>query len=384
MANRLKFSRFFFISFVAVFKKELLHILRSPDIIVFSIFIPVFELFMIGYALDINVRKIDTVVYDLSQSQESRQLVQEFANTSDFRIVSAVNSDAQMYDTIVSGRAKVVIKIPSDYTRQLLIGKTTYLQVLIDGSNAPVTIEAVNTSNAIALQNSIKHLLSTDTLNGAIIPVEMRAIVLFNPDSKTANFFLPGVISFESSLLTIILAGISLVVEREKGTLEQLFMTPLNFTGMVLGKVLPYGLFAVIQVIVLLGEMHYGFKVPIQGSVILLILLSLPYIFICLSLGIMVAALTDNQVASIQLGTLFRILPAIYLSGYIFPIEGMPLIFQKITTIIPEWHYIEICRGIILRGATLEQLASHVVALLIISLVVFVMAIMLYRRKLKA
>lgn len=354
--------------------------MRRSDVIFFAVIIPIFEMFVIGYSLDINVKKIDTVIYDLAKTQDSRTLINEFINTDDFVIVKTVYSDQQMYDTLVGGQAKVAIKIPANYSQQLANNKTATVQILVDGSNAPITLEAVNTSNNLILRDSLTRLLNqTPNTNNTSI-VEMRALVLFNPSNRSANFFLPGVLSFESSLLTILLASLSIVGEREQGNFDQLYMTPIDYRGMILGKILPYGVLAIVQEIVLIAEMRYIFSVPIQGSAILLVLLSLPYIVVCLGLGVIVASLTSNQVASIQLGTLFRILPAIYLSGYIFPIEGMPPRFQPIAYLIPEWHFMEISRGIIVRGATLKYLWPNELALIVACTIVFTIATILYRR----
>ncbi len=216
-------------------RKEFLHILRDPTTLFFSLFIPILELFLLGYAIDMNVRHIPTVVFDQAGTQESRTLIDRFTNTDDFDVVGEVYTDDALTEAIISGRAHVGIKIPEDYSRQLMAGQTAQLLVLVDGSQASVAAEAVNVSNAIALRESLLQILA-----GRSLPVESRPEVMFNPDTRSANFFIPGLLVVLCQIMAVMLTSNSIVREKEQGTLEQLFMTPVRTGELIVGKLAPY------------------------------------------------------------------------------------------------------------------------------------------------
>src|SRR5262249_51218514 len=203
---------------LSVARKELLHIFRDPMTLFFTLFVPVLQLFMLGYAIDTNVRHVRTVVLDQCGNQESRALLQRFENSDDFTIVSRVFSDEAMHRAIVSGKARIGIKIPRDYSQRLEAGQSAQVLILVDGSESNVAAEAVNVGNALALRESLLRILGEKPL-----PVESRSRVLFNPDTRTANFFIPGLMVILCQMMTTSLAATAIVREKENGTLEQLF-----------------------------------------------------------------------------------------------------------------------------------------------------------------
>lgn len=379
MINQKQRLNLFWLSFKAILKKELIHITRSPIAFVFTFIFPFIDLIILGCFLDINVKQINTVVYDLAKTQESRLLIENFANTKDFKIVNNVNSDKELYNQIISGKAKVGIKIPFDYSKRLLNGDTTSVLVLIDGSNANVTAETLTVSNNIALQQSIKPLLNKKETN---IPVESRISVLFNPETRSPNFLLPGVIVFVLPTITVILAAFSIATEREKGTMDQLSMTQINPTGLIFGKMLPYGLVAFVQLVFLVLSIKFLFQVPINGNILTLLILSIPFLTASLGLGFIVAARANSQVEVMSSGFLVRVIGPLYLSGYIFPIEGMPYICQLLTYLVPERYFLEIVRGVILRGAGFADLSFQTTILSIMTFVFLLIAIRMYNKKL--
>ncbi|KAF0250581.1 MAG: antibiotic transport system permease protein [bacterium] len=366
-------------SFRAILKKELIHISRNGLIIFLTFAFPLVDMFILGYFLDINIKQINTVIYDLAKTQESRTLVEQFVNTKDFNVVNSVNSDEELYSTIISGKAKVGIKIPVDYSEKLLDGDTVNLLVLVDGSNASVTAEAITVSNNIVLQESIKQLLPTEKKE---IPIEARISVLFNPETRSANFILPGVIVFMLPSITILFSAFSIAVERERGTMEQISMTQVSPTGLVFGKMLPYGILAFAQLIMFVFFIRFIFQVPINGNIVTLLVLSIPFFTASLGIGFISAARVKTQMEVMPIAFLVRVIAPLYLSGYLFPIEGMPYIFQVFTLIVPERHYIEIVRGVILRGAGFEDLWFQTTVLSVMSIVFIGIAVILYRKKL--
>lgn len=343
-----------FSGLIPVLRKEAIHIRRDPMALFFTVIIPVIQLLMIGKAINTNVRDIKTVIYDAARTQESRRLIDRFVNSDDFLIVRSADSDAEMNREIVSGRARVAIKIPPDYSRKLLAGQTASVLILVDGSDSSVAGEAMNVSNAIALRESLERSLSLSAVRQEL-PVEARPKVLFNPDSKSANFLIPGMIAVLTQIMTVMLTAIAIVRERERGTLEQLYMTPIRPLGLMIGKITPYAVVAFSEVCFLLAMMRWVFGVPINGNILHLLLLIVPFILTMLGFGLLISSRAQSQQEAMQ-GAFGTMMPSIFLSGYIFPIDNMPVFFQWVSRIIPTTYLIDICRGIILRGANLSDL----------------------------
>jgi len=373
----------FFSTFKAIFKKEILHIKRDSAVLSFAIVFPIMELLLLGYILDVNIRNINVVVYDMSNTQESRTLLNKISSTGTFQIVKVVGSDEELYKSITKGQAKVAIKIPVDYSKTLLEKTTSSIMVLIDGSNAVITSESINSLNGLTLKESMANLLEIDELreNKKYIPLTIESNVLFNPNIRSANFFLPGLIVWELPMVTVILISLSFVAEKEKGTFDQLAVTPLHPLGYVIGKAIPYILLALLLIIEICLVTKYVFDVSINGSVILLLLLSLPCIITNIGISICVSAGANTQIDAIQVGTILRVFPPFYFTGYFFPLDSSPQFFEIFTRFIPERHLMEICRGIILRGATLEHLWQHGLILLIMALLSISLATLIYKKK---
>lgn len=335
----------------AVLYKECLHVRRDPVTMLFSLIIPLMELVVFGFGIDTNIRQVKTVVYDADGRYESRLLIDRFRNSDAFRIIGYVETDRDLNDAIVAGSAQVGIKIPVDYSDRLLNDADAQVQVLIDGSDSSVAGQAINVSTSIGLDESLRR-----AANGRrTLPVEIRPKLLFNPDSRFPNFFLPGLTAILLFNITTFLTAFSIVREKERGTLEQLFVTPVKPFGLLLGKLIPYLGIGFFELCLILFLMHTVFRVPIHGSVWLLACLSVPYIFVSLSLGILISSRANSQPEAMQL-SFMTILPSIFFSGYIFPRETMPFIFHTLSYFLPATYYIDVIRGIVLRGAGLSHL----------------------------
>jgi len=368
-----------FTGLIPVLRKEAIHIRRDPMALFFTIFIPTVQLFMIGFAINTNVRNIPTVVYDAARTQESRRLLDRFVNSDDFKIISSVTSDEELNREIISGRARVGVKIPPDYSRRLLAGETASALILIDGSESSVAGEAMNVANAIALSESLERALSVSVARQTL-PVEARPKVLFNPDMRSANFLIPGMIAVLMQMMTVLLTAIAIVREREKGTLEQLYMTPIKPLGLMVGKIAPYAVVAYTELCLLLLFMRWAFGVPIAGDLFLLMLLVTPFILTMLGFGLLISTRAQSYQEATQaaFGTM---MPSIFLSGYIFPINTMPQFFQWVSRIIPTTYLIQIFRGIILRGADLKDLWKQGLILTAMSVVMITIAATRFRKK---
>jgi len=368
--------RDYFRGFGAVFYKEGLHVRRDFATLFFSLIIPILQMIVLGFGIDTNIRQINTVVLNADGRQESRELLDRLKNSDTFHILRYVQSDRELNDAIVSGRARVGIKIPVDYSDRLLHNMGAQVLVLIDGSDSSVAGQAINVTTAIGLDESLRRVLSANST----LAVDMRPKLLFNPDSRSPNFFLPGLTAVLLLNVTTFLTAFSIVREKERGTLEQLFVTPVRPMGLLLGKLLPYLGIGFFELCLILFSMRFIFFVPIHGSVLLLALFSLPYIFVSLSIGILISSKAGTQAQAMQLAFL-TILPSIFFSGYIFPRETMPLFFQWLSYFVPATYFINITRGIILRGAGLQHLWSDALVLFFMGSLLLVIAARRFQNK---
>lgn len=372
MNNSFSFQRCY-----AVARKEFLHIIRDPATLFFALFIPVLELFLLGYAIDTNVRHISTVVLNQCRTEESRRMVRMFENSQDFRVIQEVGTDEEMNWMIRAGKAKVGIKIPEDFSRQLEAKRSAQILVLVDGSESSVAGEALNVSNALALQESLKQLLQ----DRGVFAIESRPRILFNPDTRSANFFIPGLMVVMCQMMAIMLSANAIVREKEKGTLEQLFMTPVLASELILGKLIPYMLLTFIEFATILFLMWSVFQVPIHGYVMTLLMFTIPFTFSFLGLGLYISTRVDTREAAGQMA-MGTMMPSIFLSGYVFPLDSMPAFFWYIAQIFPTTWMIDAARGVILRGAGWSELWLHSVVLWTMGIASFFLAAMKFRKRL--
>ena len=358
-----------FRGFGAIFYKETLHVRRDFGTLFFSLIIPLLQMVLLGFGIDTNVRQINTVVYNADGRRESRELLDRLTNTDTFHVVRYVENDHDLNDAIIGGKARVGIKIPVDYSDKLIHQMSAQVLVLIDGSDSSVAGQAINVTTAIGLDESLRRVLP----DRAEFAVDVRPQLLFNPDSRSPNFFLPGLTAILLLNVTTFLTAFAIVREKERGTLEQLFVTPVRPFGLLLGKILPYFFIGFFELCLILTAMRFVFRVPIHGNVFLLAFLSLPYLFVSLSLGILISSKARTQGEAMQLAFL-TILPSIFFSGYIFPRETMPLVFRVLSYFVPASYFINITRGIILRGAGFQHLWTDGLALFAIGTFLLVMA----------
>lgn len=333
---------------------------RDRGTLQFALLIPAFQLGLFGL-IDTNVKHVPTVVFDQSRTAESRALVTEFVNTALFDVAEYADSRAAMRESIVAGRASVGIEIPPDYARRRLAGRPADVLALIDGSDSSISSQALAAANGVALGRSLEELGIGRDLER--LSIRVHPLLLFNPDSRSANLLLPGLVGILLTFSATLLASFAIVREKERGTLEQLMVTPASPVAVVLGKLLPYLVLAFAQLLLILVLMTALFRVPIHGSVPLLFALSFVYLFSLLSLGLLVSSWSKTQMEAIQISQMF-LLPSIMLSGYIFPLSSLPGPLRAVAQVLPATHFIKISRGIIIRGAGFFDLWPSVAALL--------------------
>ncbi len=353
--------------------------------------IPCIQTLIFGLAIDTQIENIPLAVYNLDGRQQSQELVDAFVNTRKFRVALQPYDAESFRRALTSGRAKAGLVIPPNYSDRLLAGEQVSVQVLIDGSDSQVATTALNAANLLGLNRSmqvgitfaqsLEHVPFRNEIGQASLAIDVRPRLLYNPDLISARFFVPGLVGIIMQLVTLVLTAFAVVREREQGTLEQLFVTPVGRAGLLIGKLVPYAVAGFAATLVVMVVMVYFFHVPIAGSLPLLLILSLLFLVASLGLGLLVSTIARTQVAAIQF-VLVIMLPSVLLSGFVFPREEMPLPIYWASFAIPVTHYIEILRGVVLRGADAMDLLPHIVALAICTLVLMVLSVVRFRKQL--
>jgi ABC transporter DrrB family efflux protein len=291
-----------------------------------------------------------------------------------------VHSDEELTRMIVQGKAKVGIKIGPDYTDSLLKGDSAQFQVLVDGGDSSVAMQALNVVNAVALRESLD-VISNSIDAPSALPVEVRPRVMFNPDLRTPNFMVPGLVAIVMQVVTMLMTSFAIVREKENGTLEQLMVTPVARLGLMLGKLVPYAAIGCIETVIVLAIMRFVFGVPIAGSLALLAVFAVAFLFCALGMGLLVSTFAANQMQAVQVSVVFM-LPSVMLSGFVFPRESMPWIIYFVSQFVPATYFIQVLRGIILRGATFTDLWTQGAWLLGMGLTVLGIATARFRKNL--
>jgi ABC-2 type transport system permease protein len=367
-----------FRGFYAILTKEFIIVMRDPVTLFFMLFPPLVEMIAFGYALDNDVKHMATIVLNEDRTVESRQLIDAFQNTQTFRVIGEVRSVDELAAEIRRGHAYVGIHIPPDFARDLRSGRSAAAEMLIDGSSSTIALQALNTSLGVALKQSVATLLQQS--GRSTVPVEVRAQMLYNPSMRSPNFYIPGVIGVVLQIATTFATAMSVVRERERGTLEQLLVSPLSRWGFMLGKLIPYWCVGMAMATFLLCLMRFLFQVPIAGSLVALFLATLLYTFSLLSIGLLVSTRAETQMQALQM-SMALILPSVFFSGFIFPRETMPFIFYGIGSVLPTTYYIELLRAIILRGADVRDFAKHLGTLAFMGGFLFVLCSLRFRKR---
>jgi ABC-2 type transport system permease protein len=345
-------------SFVAIFRKEFLHVARDRGTLAMAISIPIFQLILFGF-IDQTVRDLPTVVVDQDHSVESRELEDQLRATRTFAIGHVTSNPQKAREDIIAGRARVGIIVPPDFHNKRSRGEDAKILVLIDGSDSTASAQALASVSGLVAQKNLDEAQKT---LGQRQPLAAQPIILFNPDGRTANYIIPGLIAILLQIVAIVMAAVALVRERERGTLEQLLVTPIHPLGLMLGKLGPYLIIGVGEMALVLLLMRFGFAVPIRGSLLFLFAIAIVYLFALLSIGLFVSTRVQTQGQAFQMAQML-LLPSIFLSGYVFPFSGLPRLLQAVGEILPATHMIAIMRGVVLRDAGVRELLPHVAAL---------------------
>ena len=362
----------------AILFKEFIVVWRDPMTLFFMFFPPLVEMIAFGYALDTDVKHMALVILNEDRTVESRQFIDRFVNTETFRVVGEVQSIEEMSSQIRKGRAYAGLQIPPKFTQNIRAGNSAQVQLLVDGSNSTTALQALNTALSVGLTQSIESLLRATNRHN--IPIDIRPQMLYNPAMKSPNFYIPGVIGIVLQIGTTFATAMAVVRERERGTLETLLVSPLSRWGLMLGKLVPYLCIGMTMATLLFLFMRYLFGVPIAGNVIAMMFATLVYVFALLSLGLLVATKAENQMQALQISMVFM-LPSVFFSGFVFPRETMPWIFQALGALLPATYFISLARAIILRGAHFFEYWPHLLVLIIMSILLFAFCALAFRKK---
>ena len=354
-------------------RKELIELKGDPRLFGIVIMAPIIQLTMLGYAATTDVRDVPMVVVDSDQSAESRELITRFDASQNFVVVDAVPSLNGVEAYLDEGRAWMALSIPPEYGDHIRTGRPTTVQVVADGSDASSTNVALGYAGTL-IASYARELAAA---NGSATPtplVRADVRVWFNPRLESRDFMIPGIVALLLLVITTNLSSMAIVREKELGTLEQLNVTPLARWELIVGKLLPYAAIGMLDVLLVVSVAVFWFEIPVRGSVALLLGMSLVYLLSTLGLGLFVSTISSTQQQAMMTTTFFLLLPMVFLSGFVFPIENMPEWIQPITYLIPLRYFLVIVRDIFMKGVGLETFWPEATALLAWGLAVLTLA----------
>jgi ABC-2 type transport system permease protein len=370
---------------VSLIRKEFIQILRDPRTLALVLVMPVMQLFLLGYAATNDVRNVPLAVYNQDPGPEARALLDAYRSADYFKLAYTVGSEQELRDLIDGGQARAGLVIPPDYGDQLQGGGIAHVAFILDGSDPTVAATALSAAQVIGQQQATKVLADRMARRGQTAaiqpPIDVRTQVWYNPDLVSAYFMIPGVIGMILFTITTILTATAIVRERERGTIEQLIVTPIRSWELVVGKLLPYVILAFMNTIEVLLFGALWFKVPIHGSLILLGLLSGLFLVSSLGIGLLVSTIANTQQEA-MLTVMMTLLPSIFLSGFFFPLEAMPKVMQWLSYLMPLRYYLVIIRSLLLKGVGADLLKGDILALSIFGTVIMVAAALRFRKRL--
>ena len=366
----------------AVARKEMLELRRDPVLLRVILVLPVAMLLLFGYAVNFNLKRIPTAIWDRANDRISQALIHELEKDDKFDIVFRVGNEAELKQLIDRQQARVGLVLPAGMLEHIRAGKGVKLTALVDGSDPTFAFQAqVGLQKAVGRLNA--RLIAARMLAGEAQPppLTLAPKLLYNPEGNTAAFMVPGIVGIIITQIAVILTGLAIVREKETRMLESLIATPVRPGELVIGKVIPYLIIAFVDTLLVLWVGHVVFAVPMRGSRWLLLALVFLFVLGSLAIGIVISARSRTQIQAI-FGTLVYYLPSIFLSGLFFPIEGMPRALQLATYLIPLRYFLEAARGIMLRGVGLETLLKPFVLLAIFTALALLLAILSFRKRL--
>jgi ABC-2 type transport system permease protein len=358
---------------LAIAKKEARQTLRDTRTLLMALLVPLLLLWLYGYALNFDIRHIPLAVQDRDHSVTSREITAAFLNSGYFELAGVITAERQIQQMLDSNRARAVLVIPENVDRDLRAGRDRSVQILINGDNSNTASTVVSYANQTVRGVSVQ-LRAERSGIAPQVPVAVEPRVWFNPELSSTIFLVPGLIAFIAMITAVVLTALSIVREKERGTMEQVRMAPVSTLAYVIGKSIPYFLLAFVSAVTILLVGMGMFGVPMRGSWTLLALTTAVFLLGALGQGLLISTIADSQQVAFQLAFLTSFLPTMLLSGFVFPIASMPLAVQVVTYIVPARYYLLALRGIVLKGVTLDIVAPQLAALAIFASVVLALA----------
>jgi len=366
----------------ALLIKEFIQMGRDRLTLAIMGLLPVIQLLIFGFAINTEVKHLPTVLYDQSVSAESRELVRGFESAGYFDVLYGAGSFKEMNALIQGGRAKVGIAIPPDYQERLRSGRQASVQVIVDASDSMSAASAISTAQMIGLVKSQQLLferISPGSSGSRELPVDVRIRPWYNPDMVSSHYMVPGILAIVLSMTMMMITSMAIVRERERGTLEQLIVTPMRTWELMAGKILPYVVVGYAQLTLGLLIGIVVFRIPVKGSLLLFYGLTSLHILASLAWGILISSVARTQMQAMQM-SFFALMPSILLSGFMFPLEAMPAFFRAISNILPVTFFLQISRGILLKGVGIAVLWPQVLSLLALLVFFLGLSILKFRK----
>ncbi|MCX5921226.1 MAG: ABC transporter permease [Candidatus Melainabacteria bacterium] len=372
----------------SIFKKELIQLLRDRYLVGFIIALPIAQLLVTGLAIQRDMKHIPTLVLNRDKHYASYELLKAFEQSSyfDIKTLASVQTDESLIRTVKTGQYRLGLIIPPDYSKNLLSGQSTsQVNLVLDGTNANISKSILDAAQAI-LSNHALEVARQNSLQGGLgaagrgRPIILQTKVINNPDLSPSIFLIPGILGVIMHLMTVLFTSSSIVRERETGTLEQLMVTPLLVTDLMLGKILPYALIGLLDMVLTLGVMVGFFSIPISGGFGFLCIASTVFILTSLGLGLLISTCSRTQVQSVQM-TMGLLLPSLLLSGFVFPLEPMPWFIKVISYLLPLTYYLEIIRGVVIKGSGFMELWQPFGLLALSTIVLMTLSILRFRKQ---
>jgi ABC-2 type transport system permease protein len=347
---------------VHLMRKEFLELRQEPRLFGIVIIAPLVQLTMLGYAATTDVRDVPVVVVDQDRSAASRDLIARFDVSDNFTIADTVSASSEIDAYLDSGRAWMALLVPADYGEQVRTGRPAVVQVIADGTDANSTNVALGYAGALITRYG-RELAAQAGRASAVPLVDADIRVWFNPGLESRDFMIPGILALVLLVVTTTLSSMAIVREKELGTLEQLNVTPLARWELIAGKLVPYAVLGMVDVLLVVAVAVGWFEVPLRGSFALLLLMCLVYLLTALGLGLFVSTVSRTQQQAMMTTAFFFLVPMIFLSGFVFPIENMPEVIQPVTYLVPLRYFLVILRGIFLKGVGMSVLWPDALAL---------------------
>ena len=370
---------------VAVARKEFIHVLRDKRALAIAILLPMIMLMIFGYALTLDLDRVPLAILDQSRTPQSRELVARFEGSRYFSVVQRAGSEREVEAAINRGQAMLGLVVPLDFGRRVASERKTQVQVLADGSDANTTTLALAYAETIVRSYSQEVLVTrVRRLTGKVpaLPMELRPRVWFNADMESKIFIIPGLIAVIMMLITALLTSLTVAREWETGTMEQLISTPVRPPELILGKLAPYFVIGMVDMLLSVLAGRYLFDVPIRGSLVLLFGVSAVFLVGALALGIFISTLAKTQLLASQAAFVATFLPAFLLSGFMFDIGNMPRPLQVMTNLIPARHFVTVLRGLYLKGTGLAELWPQCLLLVAFAALMLLLAIRTFKKRL--